>query len=188
MSLEELKFAQEAKKNKEKSEAELKLEIEKQTAYRLEHEKLIARIEKDKKLVFLRSLVERGLIRPEIAEKVANNETLSAEELEPIFEKIDAIEQEERIDEILPISHRISREEYLESLGNEQAKEALTQKLDNAIRELTLKSRGGSYHPGVSIFRAFLQLLDKNLQATIIRVKQNMIELRKSLDKNLIQA
>ena len=181
MDFEQEKLAHKEQKDTEKLEQEKLEEVQRQLEYSHEKERLLAQVEKDKKLIFLKSLIERNLIRPEVAEKIIENEALIIDDLRPIFEQIDAIEAEERIEEILPKSLRITKDEYLTSLEDPEARSALLQRLDQAIRELTLRSRGGDFHPGLGIFRAFLQLLDRNLHASIIRVKQKTLEIRDSL-------
>jgi hypothetical protein len=124
----------------------------------------MARIEKDKKLIFLKSLIERNLIQPETAEKIVANESLNVVELEDIFEKIDAIDSEENIDSILPSELRINKEEYLQALENNEGKVLLLQKIHTALRYIDLRSRGHS-HAGIAIFKAFFKLLNRNLEA-----------------------
>ena len=54
----------------EKTEQELKQEIAKKLAFAKEKQRLFERIDKDKKLAYLKSLIERGLLRPETVERM----------------------------------------------------------------------------------------------------------------------
>ncbi|MDQ1343705.1 MAG: hypothetical protein QG650_425 [Patescibacteria group bacterium] len=66
--------AEAEKKDRERLEAEKKVEIANALRLRKNKEKLLSRLDKDKKLAFLRSMVERDLIDVTTAEAIVAGE------------------------------------------------------------------------------------------------------------------
>lgn len=64
--------AEAEKKSKEEREAEKKAEIAEALRFKKNKEKLISRLEKDKGLAFLKSMVERDLIAVSTAEAIVS--------------------------------------------------------------------------------------------------------------------
>lgn len=134
MSLEKLPYGFE--QNNRLSEEERKLEVARNLEFSKEKKVLLEKIEKDKKLAYLRSLVERGLIRPSTVEHIISGTELQNEEIREIFEKIDEIEEVSGIDEILPLPLRVTKEEYVSALEDALIREQVLVKLNHALDHL----------------------------------------------------
>ena len=177
MSVEHISFDIEAKNRI--SEEEQKLEIARQLEFSHEKQRLLQRIEKDKKLAHLKSLVERGVIRSDIIERIIAGEALDGKDVREIFEKIDEIEQVTNIDEILPSSLRITKEEYLLALDDDAARRQSLQKLDQSLDHLY-----HSAHPYVSgitsLFSSVFDFLSKNGK-TVMKIQGNVIDVKRSI-------
>ena len=177
MSNEQLAQIEKDKKLEKISEEEKKEAIAKDLEYRKQKEQLLTRIEKDKSLSFLRSLVERGLIEVSTAKQVLDNSNLDSQAIAEIFGKLDEIESTHNIDEIFPKVYRISREEYLQALENHVSRIQTMTKLDTSLVFIY-----NSLHPHanmglLSFFSGFMHILDKNL----IKIQEHTIDIKRSL-------
>lgn len=121
------------KRSKEEREAEKKAEIAEALRFKKNKEKLISRLEKDKSLAFLKSMVERDLIAVSTAESIVSGEGLDAKEVEEIFSKIDEIEATHEIDKILPREFRVSKDEYLIAMKDSAARADTLGKIDASL-------------------------------------------------------
>lgn len=168
--------AEAEKRAKEESEAEKKAEIADALRFRKDKEKLLSRLEKDKGLAFLKSMVERGLIEVATAESIVSGEDLDSAEIEEIFSKIDEIENTHEIDRILPPEFRVSRDEYLLALKDAETRSATLGKLDLALDYIYQ-----TVHPAplsvLNFFGGFIAALDRNL----VLVQENTIDIKRSL-------
>lgn len=125
--------AEAEKKDKEAREAGKKAEIAEALRLRKNKEKLVSRLEKDKRLAFLKSMVERDLIAVSTAEAIVSGEGLDSEVIEEIFQKIDEIEGTHDIDKILPLDLRITKDEYLIAMKDSEARKDALVKIDAAL-------------------------------------------------------
>ncbi len=164
------------KKSKEKTESEKKVEIAEALTLKKEKEKFLGHLEKDKKLAFLKSMVERGLIAVTTAESIVSGEGLNTEEIEEIFEKIDEIESTHDIDRILPKNLRVSKDEYLIALRDETARSTTLSKIDSSLAHIHASANPSPYS-ALNFFGGFMAALDKNL----VRVQENTIDIKRSL-------
>lgn len=178
MSEEQLAHAEKAKKLEQLSEQEQKEAIACDIEYKKSKEALLARIDKDKSLSFLKSLVERGLIGVSTVEQVLGNGSLDSQAISEIFEKIDEIEAIPEVDDIFPKIHRVSREEYLGALENPVSRLQTLTKIDTSLVFIY-----DSLHPHTSMgvldfFSGFMHILDKNL----IKIQEHTIDIKRSLE------
>ncbi len=168
--------AEAEKRDKEKLESEKKAEIAEALRFKKNKEKLLSRIEKDKGLAFLKSMVERDLIAVSTAEAIVSGEDLDPHEIEEIFTKIDEIESTHDIDRILPKDYRVSRDEYLVAMRDSGARASTLSKIDSALAYIY-----ASVNPNplsvLNFFGGFMAALDKNL----VRVQENTIDIKRSL-------
>ena len=168
--------ALEAKRKKEKKEiAERR---EKQALFEWEKADLLAEISTKKELAFLRSLVERNLIQPNVAREIIDHKILDSDEVERLFEKIDEIERIEQIDKILPTDYRPTKEEYLIALGDLEARAKMIVRLQTALRYMSRSY--GNRRSSSSIFGNFLMFLSTSLMT----VQDNLIDLERALEKS----
>lgn len=164
------------KRTKEQLEADKKIEIAEGLRLRKDKEKLLSKLDKDKKLAFLKSMVERDLIAISTAEAIADGGELDASEIEEIFEKIDEIEETHDIDRILPADLRITKDEYLLALKDKPARQESLSKIDAALVHI-YQSANPNPLSVLNFFGGFMAALDKNL----VLVQENTIDIKRSL-------
>ena len=174
--LDDVKYHERTRESREDIEVAEKEEKRNRIEYERDRDRLLARIDREKKLLFLRTLVEKGMIPVATIEHLMDAHELRIEEIETIFGKIDEIENIENIDRILPVSHRISRAEYADALTNHEERTHLLAKIDDALGYL-YDAHGGGGMPGLSLFTGLLHILNRNL----ITVQGNMIDIKRSL-------
>jgi len=163
----------------EKTEAERKLEIAKNLEFSKEKQVLLEKIDKEKKLTYLKSLVERGLINITTAEHIVDWETLDNVQIKEIFEKIDEIDDIQNIDNILPARLRISKDDYIQALEDAIFRKQILVKLDDSLSYLYSSS---NKYPLwiINFFSWLMRSLDKNHKNTI-KVQENTIDIKRSL-------
>lgn len=177
MSNEQLGHIEQAKVREKLSEKEQKEIIERELEYKKNKEALLARIDKDKSLSFLKSLVERGLIGVSTLEQVLSNTHLDSGAVAEIFEKIDAIEAMHDVDAIFPKNYRVSREEYLLALESSEQRAETLSKIDASLGFI-YQSLHPHAHMGIlDFFSGFMHILDKNL----IKIQEHTIDIKRSL-------
>lgn len=177
MSHEQLGHIEQSKTREKLSEQEQKETIARDLEYQKNKETLLTRIDKDKNLSFLKSLVERGLIGVSTVEQVLSNVHLDSDAVAEIFEKIDEIEAMRNIDEIFPKIYRVSRDEYLQALEDDKVRTEILAKIDTSLGFIY-----DNLHPHASMgiidfFSGFMHILDKNL----IKVQEHTIDIKRSL-------
>lgn len=160
-----------------KTEAEHKQEIEKSLEFSKEKGEILARIGKKKELAFLKSLVERGLLGLHAAEIIASSATLETDEIEAIFEKIDAIDQIPEVEKILPKAFRLSKEEYVGALESEAMRKVALQKIDEALTHIYEYGNPNSLGATLGVFFSGFMMLNKNL----VLVQEHTIDIKNSL-------
>lgn len=129
-------LAEQEKKKREKNEKEKKKEQER-----------ILKMQKQKELVHeeesisddlqkLRDLLEEHIIDDHLVEKVIEQAELDHEELEEIFQQIDAIEEIDGIDDYLPKDMRVSKEEYANATHDDEALVVVLAKIEKSLSVL----------------------------------------------------
>ncbi len=181
MSLEKLPYGFE--QNNRLSEEERKLDVARNLEFSKEKKVLLEKIEKDKKLAYLKSLVERWLIRPSTVEHIIAGTELNSAEIREIFEKIDEIEQVANIEEILPAQFRITKEAYLAALEDPMVREQVLTTLNGALDTLYLQTH--SHATGiVTLFTDIFGLLSEK-HKTITKIQGNVIDMKRSVKKRI---
>jgi hypothetical protein len=168
---------QSEKEKQRKSEAEAKLELGKTLEFSKEKKEVIARLGKKKELAFLKSLVERGLLGVSTAERIVSDESLETEEIEAIFEKIDAIEQVPAIEKILPKYLRLTKDEYVEALTNANARAAALRKIDDALTRIYEYGHPNDFATALGVFFSGFMILNRHL----VLVQEHTIDIKHSL-------
>lgn len=172
----ESQIQQEQEKNR-KIESELKQEIEKTLKFSKEKGEILTQIGKKKELTFLKSLVERGLLGLQTAEIIASSTTLETNEIEAIFEKIDAIEQVPDVEKILPKALRLTKEAYIEALENENMRKEALQKIHNALTHIYEYGNPNNLGVTLGVFFSGFFMLNKNL----VLIQEHTIDIKNSL-------
>lgn len=162
-----------------KTEAERKEEIAKSLEFSKEKQEVLERIGKKKELAFLKSLVERGLLGLHAAQIIASNDSLESEDIESIFEKIDAIESVPEIDKMLPGHLRLTKDEYAEAVENTDARTAALEKIDAALTHLYEYGNPNGATATLGVFFSGFMMMGKNL----VKVQENTIDIKDSLLK-----
>ncbi len=165
------------REKKLKTEAEHKSEIKKTLQFSKEKNEIIAHLNKKKELAFLKSLVERGLLGMHAAQIIASSENLEAEEIEAIFDKIDAIESVDTIEKILPKHLRLTKEEYAEALTDEAARKIALQKIEDALTHLYEYGNPNDFAATLGLFFSGFMVLNKHL----VLVQGHTIDIKNSL-------
>lgn len=169
------------KKSIEELEKEIKAEKLKTLEFQKEKEALIAQLEAKKELAFLKNMVERGLISPDIAKEILKTNEVVNTAVEEIFDKIDEIE--DLGDEVLPKDLRITKEEYKNALVDEEAKEEAIKKLNNALDYLATGIIWDTTWFGLGFMRSFMSFLSDSLSWSkeMIQAQENTIDIKRSL-------
>jgi hypothetical protein len=175
MSIESKAYLDQEKKLK--TEAERKQEIEKSLEFSKEKKEILERISKKKELAFLKSLVERGLLGLHAAEVITGSTSLEADEIEEIFEKIDAIERVPDVEKILPRALRITKEEYVGALENVALRKDALQKIDSALTYIYEYGNPNGLGATLGVFFSGFMVLNKNL----VLVQEHTIDIKNSL-------
>lgn len=132
--------------------------------------------EKKKLLQFLKSMVERGLLKPRTARAIMAHKEVETKELEEMFTKIDAIEAIRNVEKILPNNLRLTKEEYASALKNDANRTQAIKKIEQALYFIANSHSPRSSSP-VSAFLSFFAVLDTNLRT----VQEHTIDLKRSL-------
>lgn len=166
-------------KYREKSEEELKEEVKKKLEFSKEKKKLLVKIDKDKKLTYLKSLIERWLININTAKSIIKWEDLDNHQIKEIFDKIDEIFEVKNIDEILPKQYRITKNEYIKALENEKTRKEVLKKLDSSL-DFLFQSSHTSFFWLMAFFSDLINSIN-NSKKEIITVQWNIIDIKRSL-------
>lgn len=177
MWVENFWFIQEEKRKL--SEIEIKEEIAKKLELEKEKKALLIRIEKDRQLSYLKSIVERWLINPTTITHAIDWDEISKEELNEIFDKIDQIEDIQNINSILPDYCRISREEYIEAIDDPAKREQLLSKIDNALNYI-YNATHATHSPILWLFYNLINNYNTN-HKDLVFVQWNLIDIKRSL-------
>lgn len=162
-----------------KTEEERKAEIAKSLEFAKEKKVLLEKIDKDKKLAYLRSMVERWLIKLSTVEQIIIWEKLTSEEIKEIFDKIDEIEEIKDIDEILPKNLRITKDEYMRALDDIQFIQKIILRIDSSLSYLFQSNKPFASWI-MSLFSWLIHSLDHS-QDNLIKIQENTIDIKLSL-------
>lgn len=177
MSIEQLGFAQED--SRKLSEKEIKEWIVKKLELEKQKKSLLIRIEKDKQLAYLKSIVERWLININTVEHIIGWENLDNDETLEIFDKIDQIEDVANINLILPEYYRINKEEYINALNNTESRKVLLTKIENALKFI-YTSTHSMQSPILWLFYNLMNNFNKNNKSLVV-IQWNLIDIKRSL-------
>jgi len=165
--------------------------LQKKTEEELKHEEeRILQLEKKKEIIHeeeaisddlqkLRDLLEEHIIDDELVEKVLSESELDHEEIEEIFEKIDAIEDIDGIDDYLPQDMRVSKDEYAQATHDDEALIVVLTKIDTALGQIAHHSSPQAWG-SINLFSGFLTMLDKNL----ITIQEHHIDMQDALQSD----
>lgn len=172
-------------KNNKLTEEEKEVEAKKNIEFKLQKEKIWVEIEVEQEIFQLKEMVDSWMISWDIANKILSWEQITSEEIKEIFDKIDEIEDIKNIDDYLPRSLRITREEYIKAVKDDIFREKTITKLNTSLVLLSNKINPDSA-VWLNLFSWFVTVLDKNL----IRVQENTIDIKNwlrkiDLEKNL---
>ncbi len=172
-------------KNNKLTEEEKEAEAKKNIEFKLQKEKIWVEIEVEQEIFQLKEMVDSWMISWDIANKILSWEQITSEEIKEIFDKIDEIEDIKNIDDYLPRSLRITREEYIKAVKNDIFREKTITKLNTSLVLLSNKINPDSA-VWLNLFSWFVTVLDKNL----IRIQENTIDIKNwlrkiDLEKNL---
>ena len=171
----EIYYAPEADK-KQLTEKERKKEVAKKLTFNKEKTSILERMGSEKKLEFLKSLVERGLITLDSAVAISTAESMPPDEVAAIFTKMDEIENIPKIESILPVAMRLTKDEYAHALESTDARTTALSKLDLALQYLYDSTHSDVFSPMSFFFSTFL-MLSKNL----VKVQEATIDIKRSL-------
>ena len=172
-------------KNNKLTEEEKEAEAKKNIEFKLQKEKIWVEIEVEQEIFQLKEMVDSWMISWDIANKILSWEQITSEEIKEIFDKIDEIEDIKNIDDYLPRSLRITREEYIKAVKDDIFREKTITKLNTSLVLLSNKINPDSAI-WLNLFSWFVTVLDKNL----IRIQENTIDIKNwlrkiDLEKNL---
>ncbi len=165
-------------KNNKLTEEEKEAEAKKNIEFKLQKEKIWVEIEVEQEIFQLKEMVDSWMISWDIANKILSWEQITSEEIKEIFDKIDEIEDIKNVDDYLPRSLRITREEYIKAVKNDIFREKTITKLNTSLVLLSNKINPDSA-VWLNLFSWFVTVLDKNL----IRVQENTIDIKNWLRK-----
>ncbi|MDD2487736.1 MAG: hypothetical protein PHS92_05195 [Candidatus Gracilibacteria bacterium] len=159
----------------EKTEQERKDEIARNLEFSNEKKKLISRIDRDKKLAHLKSIIERGLIRLSIVARIITGEKLGNDEIREIFEKIEEIDEIQEINKILPEELRVTKENYMRALKDEDFKKEVLKRIDDSLTYIQPTQSGF-----LDFFSGLVHSIDYS-QDDMIKIQENTIDIKESL-------
>lgn len=108
---------------------------------------------------------------------IATSESIETEEIEVIFEKIDAIDHVPEIERILPKNFRLTKDEYVDALTDDAKRKIALQKIEGALTYLYEYSNPNVLSSTLGVFFSGFMVLNKNL----VFVQENTIDIKYSL-------
>lgn len=129
----------------------------------------------------LKRLVKEKVLDMVIVEKFFDKEKLEETEIAIIFEKIDEIEDIDKIDDIIPKEFRINKAEYLLALQDKVIRDEVKQKIDIILNYIAMRFQWDQAWFWLVFF--YLSTLEKNL----IKIQENTIDIQTFLDNNPIK-
>lgn len=181
MPIESGKYKEEEKKKKKISEKEKTFEKKKKLDLNKNKEKFKNSENSEKELNKLKILLEEWKLdesTKQLIEKIVESDSISAEEIQEIFDKIDEIENDDNISKYLPQEFRITKDEYKKSLTSDIVRLQTLIKLSTALTILSNQINPDS-SMWLNLFSGFIAVLDKNL----IKIQENNIDIKNSLQK-----
>lgn len=165
---------------KEKSEWELKEELGKVIDFQKKKEKLRNQVETNNALSKLRELLESWILSSDeldAIENVINDSDIDELSASIIFEKIDEIANNPKVNLYIPESLRITKVEYVQALKDKQKKDALLQKIDTILSSLAAQISSSSWDK----LNLFTWFPNKHL----VSIQWNTIDIKRSLQTNI---
>ncbi|MEF2175560.1 MAG: hypothetical protein V3575_03745 [Candidatus Absconditabacteria bacterium] len=159
---------------KDKERNELNEKQKKEKMIQLEKINQIGKIKFD--LEKLKFLIMNGFLDEQLAKDLIEGNSIESDELNEVFIKLDSIEEIKGIEKILPKDLRITKEEYLSALSNDEYRKLVLNKIDDALTYL-YQSINGDGSVLFNLFAGVLYFLNKNLQI----VQENYIDLKNNL-------
>ncbi len=134
----------------------------------------------EKELFELKELLDKGEYNESTTRLITQLiewTSISAEEVQEIFEIIDSLDQNEKIDSYVPQDLRITKDDYQKALRDEDQRIVVLEKLDTALTHISRHIDSWSW-PSLNLFSWFLAILDKNLVA----IQEGHIDIKESLN------
>lgn len=176
MSIEKNRNHENIERHKESKD--LETYIDNSEGLKKDIEKIQAKESTYSDLESLEELVREWIISRESADKIRSSESISRDEVEFIFDKIDEIDSVKDIDNYLPKDLRITKKEYIESLQSKVIRIKTLTKINMSLNFLSEQIPWNS-SLSVNLFAWFLTVLDKNLTL----IQENTIDIRDNLEK-----
>ena len=107
---------------------------------------------------------------------ISTTESMPPDEVAAIFTKMDEIENIPKIESILPLAMRLTKDEYAQALESTDARTTALSKLDLALQYLYDSTHSDVFSPMSFFFSTFL-MLSKNL----VKVQEATIDIKRSL-------
>lgn len=159
---------------KDKERNELNEKQKKEKMIQLEKINQIGKIKFD--LEKLKFLIMNWFLDEQLAKDLIEWNSIESDELNEVFIKLDSIEEIKWIEKILPKDLRITKEEYLSALSNDEYRKLVLNKIDDALTYL-YQSINWDGSVLFNLFAWVLYFLNKNLQI----VQENYIDLKNNL-------
>ncbi len=128
----------------------------------------------------LKKLVQENVLDMVIVEKYFDKWDLEETEISTIFDKIDEIENINKIDDLIPREFRVNKAEYLLALQDMMARKEVKQKIDMILTYIAMRFQWDER--GFWLVFFYMSTLEKNL----IKIQENTIDMQTFLDKNPI--
>lgn len=94
---------------------------------------LIAHLQSRNKLLFLRRYIEKSDVEIQVVERVIAKELPDERLAAAVFYEIGMVENLPGVDDILPVSLRITKPEYIKALADEEYKKQLEKTISKAL-------------------------------------------------------
>ncbi len=168
--------------NKKSLERKKKTESKKQQEQNeIVEKKKRKKIETEENLSKLKEMIRDGDMDTSAVnfiKDIARDGVIDSEEIQDILWKIDAIHTNPEVSRYLPEELRITRDEYLQALKDEEKKQIVLWKVENALWHLANQVSSGR-KIGFNIFATMALILNKNL----VVIQENHIDIKRNLQK-----
>lgn len=155
--------SQETEKLKKQKEKKT-LEKSDLLAFEKMQKRLRERLRAKEQLDNLKDLVSAGILSAQSVEHIIAWDILEKSDVKEVLEKIHEITKLDTDGKILPHQFKISKNEYLEALGNFDKKVVLIEKIDNTLDYIYHNMWGGGLTFSLFSFLSYQLLLSPNTQ------------------------
>lgn len=169
---------EEEKKKVRLSEKQKKAEKKRQLEFRKTKEKIQAEIQTEEDIFALQKLVEKRVVDKDTIKNISSGKEIDKKIIEQIFQKIEEIENIDDIENYIPPSLKITKEDYLKATKDEIFRLQTLTKIDASLVIIYDKINPETSF-GINLFSGFLTILDKNL----VIIQENSIDIKDSLKK-----